>query len=186
MYDREVAGVAPVDRLRRSAFYELAGTITARDLKVGVWCLVSTTVLPRECCGSFAHHHVRSFEQARGTCDAKVLEYGMGTFAKLRSLVSIAASNRRRGALPEVRVQGARHTGMCHSGAWVPVNVCAQERCVHAAAAAAAAALNRPWRGIPYLGHPAVPTTQPSRCVAAHWPQALYRASPRHCPRSGS
>ena len=100
MYDREVAGVAPVDRLRRSAFYELAGTITARDLKVGVWCLVSTTVLPRECCGSLAHHHVRSFEQARGTCDAKVLEYGMGTFAKLRSLVSSLDA----GLLPRIDV----------------------------------------------------------------------------------
>jgi hypothetical protein len=37
-YDREmvVAGTRPQDRVRRTAFYELGGAITARDLKVGV------------------------------------------------------------------------------------------------------------------------------------------------------
>jgi hypothetical protein len=42
LYDREMtaAGVHPRDRVQRTMFYELAGAITARDLKVGggTWC----------------------------------------------------------------------------------------------------------------------------------------------------
>ena len=42
LYDREMtaAGVLPRDRVQRTMFYELAGAITARDLKVGggTWC----------------------------------------------------------------------------------------------------------------------------------------------------
>ena len=135
LYDREMtaAGVLPRDRVQRTMFYELAGAITARDLKVGggEWCWgtdwdrgvvficplnpgkfsdgrfpppkviagtwpsglsepvpihTRTTIACHTCVPNCVFGGIVS-AQARGTCDAKVLQYGAGTFAKLRALV---------------------------------------------------------------------------------------------------
>ncbi len=74
------SGLQPRQRLGRTCFFQLASAITSPNLKVQIVCGMFF-------CAGVASLGSPCNPQARGSCDAKAIEWGRNNFDKLRNLI---------------------------------------------------------------------------------------------------